>query len=103
MLGRHRPGDETLGQAAVHPRSPPGHNRALGNAVHQWAFSSLTRSTWARDLYDLQITKGKSHHPALGHLATGGWKLLWHCLHRGVHYSEAIHPANRSRAVNQAA
>jgi transposase len=79
------------------------HNRALGNAVHQWAFCSLTRSTWARDFYELQIAKGKSHHAALRALGNRWVELLWHCLHRGVHYSEAIHLANRSRALNRAA
>jgi hypothetical protein len=79
------------------------HNRALGNAVHQWAFSSLTRSTWARDFYDLQIAKGKSQHAALRAPGNRWVELRWHCLHPGVHHSEAIHPANRSRALNQAA
>jgi len=30
-------------------------------------------------------------------------EVLWHCLHRGVSYDEAIHAANRNRARDQAA
>ena len=41
------------------------HNRYLGDAVHQWAFCSLTRSAWARQFYDQKIAAGKSHHTAL--------------------------------------
>jgi transposase len=79
------------------------HNRFLGNAVHQWAFCSLTSSGWAREFYDQQIAKGKSHHAALRTLSNRWVEVLWHCLRRGVHYDEAVHAANRRRGLSTAA
>jgi transposase len=75
------------------------HNQHLGNAVHQWAFSSLTRSAWAREFYDEKITAGKNHHAALRALSNRWLEILWHCLTKGVLYDEAIHQAHRNRAL----
>ena len=71
------------------------YNRYLGDAMHQWAFCSLTRSAWARQFYDAKITKGKSHHAALRALANRWLELLWHCLTRGIPYDEEVHIRNR--------
>ncbi len=79
------------------------YNRYLGEAVHQWAFCSLSRSAWAREFYDTKIAAGKTHHAALRALANRWLEVLWHCLHLGVPYNEAIHVANRNRALNKAA
>ena len=79
------------------------HNRYLGAAVHQWAFCSLTRSGWAREFYDGKIAAGKSHHNALRALSNRWLEILWHCLTKGVPYNEAVHVANRNRALARAA
>jgi transposase len=79
------------------------HNRYLGAAVHQWAFCSLTKSGWAREFYDGKVKTGKSHHAALRALANRWLEILWHCLTKGVHYDEAVHVANRNRALGRAA
>jgi transposase len=79
------------------------HNRYLGDAVHQWAFCSLTRSTWAREFYDTKIAAGKSHHAALRALGNRWLEVLWHCLTKNIKYDEATHQANRNRALNRAA
>jgi transposase len=79
------------------------HNHYLGAAVHQWAFCSLTRSGWAREFYDSKITAKKSHHAALRALANRWIEVLWHCLTKGVPYDEAVHVANRNRALGRAA
>lgn len=79
------------------------HNHYLGAAVHQWAFCSLNRSTWAREFYNEKITAGKSHHAALRALGNRWLEILWHCLTRGVLYNEALHMANRNRALGRAA
>jgi transposase len=79
------------------------HNRYLGAAVHQWAFCSLTRSGWAREFYDEKIKTGKSHHAALRALGNRWLEILWHCLIRGILYDEAVHVANRNRALGRAA
>jgi len=79
------------------------HNRYLGAAVHQWAFCSLRQSGWAREFYDQKITAGKSHHAALRALGNRWLEILWHCLTKGVLYDEAVHTANRNRALARAA
>jgi transposase len=75
------------------------YNRHLGDAVQQWAFCSLRSSGWARDFYDTKRAKGNSHHAALRALGNRWLEVLWHCLQRGVHYDEAVHAANRDRAL----
>lgn len=75
------------------------YNRPLGDAVDQWAFCSLSRSGWAREFYDAQIRNGKTHHGALRALGNRWLEVLWHCLRKGVHYDEATHVANRTKAM----
>lgn len=75
------------------------HNRYLGTAVHQWAFCTLTTSTWAREFYDTKIRAGKAHHSALRALANRWLEILWHCLTKGTHYDEAVHIRNRTQAL----
>jgi hypothetical protein len=79
------------------------YNRHLGEAVQQWAFCSLTQSAWARDFYDTKIAVGKAHHAALRALGNRWLEVLWHCLRLGAPYNEAIHTANRNRALKPAA
>jgi transposase len=78
-------------------------NRYLANAVQQWAFCSLRQSLWAREFYDAQRARGKGHHAALRALGNRWLEILWHCLTRGQLYDEAIHIANRNRALGRAA
>lgn len=79
------------------------YNRYLGEAVQQWAFCSLQRSTWAREFYDAKIAAGKTHHAALRTLGNRWLEILWHCLHLHVRYDEATHTANREHALKPAA
>jgi transposase len=79
------------------------HNHYLGTAVHQWAFCSLSQSTWAREFYDEKIGAGKSHHAALRALSNRWLEILWHCLTKGTPYDENIHQTNRNRALRRAA
>jgi transposase len=78
-------------------------NRYLANAVQQWAFCSLQTSGWAREFYDAQRARGKHHHAALRALGNRWLEILWHCLNQGVLYDEALHVANRNRALGKAA
>src|SRR3984885_9425379 len=73
------------------------YNRHLGEAVQQWAFCSLSRSAWAREFYDEKVAAGDSHNGALRKLGNRWLEILWHCLHKGVLYDEAVHTANRQR------
>jgi transposase len=78
-------------------------NRHLAGAVQQWAFCSLRTSAWAREFYDAQRGRGKTHHAALRALGNRWLEVLWHCLRKGVPYDEATHVANRTRALSKAA
>jgi transposase len=78
-------------------------NRYLADAVQQWAFCSLRCSGWAREFYDAQRSRGKTHHAALRALGKRWLEILWHCLIRGQLYDEATHIANRNRALGKAA
>jgi transposase len=78
-------------------------NRYLADAVQQWAFCSLRCSGWAREFYDRQRGRGKTHHAALRALGNRWLEILWHCLMRGQLYDEATHIANRNRAQGKAA
>jgi hypothetical protein len=74
------------------------YNRHLGEAAHQWAFCSLSRSAWAREFYDSKIAAGDGHHPALRKLGNRWLEILWRCLDKGVRYDEAVHTTNRLRS-----
>ncbi len=78
-------------------------NRHLANAVQQWAFCSISRSTWARAFSDAQRARGKGHHAALRALGNRWLEVLWHCLKRSMPYDEVVHLANRNRALSNAA
>ena len=74
-------------------------NRYLADAVQQWAFTSLRGSGCAREFYDTQRSRGKKHHAALRALGNRWLEILWHCLTRNTPYNEAVHVANRNRAL----
>jgi transposase len=64
-------------------------NRRLADALYQWAFSALTRSPGARELYDTQRARGATHHAALRALANRLVGLLHGCLRHRAAYHEA--------------
>jgi transposase len=74
--------------------------RHVANAVQQWAFCSLRYSGWARDFYDTQRARGKTHHAALRALGNRWLNVPWHCLAKNVLYDETMHAANRDRWLN---
>jgi hypothetical protein len=78
-------------------------NTSLRDAVQSLAFCSLSTSRWAREFYDGQRAKQKSHHAAMRALGNRWLEVLWHCLTREVTYSEEVHVANRRRAKGTAA
>ena len=78
-------------------------NRHLRDAVQLWAYCSLRRSTWAREFYDRHVADHHSHNAALRALGNRWLEVLWHCVSRGVRYDEAVHTANRSKAMTQRA
>ena len=76
-------------------------NRYLADAVPKWAFASLRRSGWAMEFYQAKRACGNSHNAALRALGNRWLEVLWHCLHKGVRYEEAVHTANRNRAMSR--
>jgi transposase len=77
-------------------------NRYLADAVHEWAFASLRRCAWAKQFYDAQRMRNKNHHAALRALGNRWLEVLWDCLIKGVRYNDAVHVANRNRALGTA-
>ena len=55
------------------------------------------RSSTAPSFYDEKTAAGDNHHSALRKLGNHWLEVLWHCLHKGVCYDEAVHAANRKR------
>jgi hypothetical protein len=64
---------------------------------------ALQESGWAREFYDAQRGRGKTHQAALRALGNRWLEILWHCLRKGVRYDEAVHVANRNRALGKVA
>jgi hypothetical protein len=65
-------------------------NRRLADALNQWAFCSLTKSSGAREYYDQLRKRNKTHHQALRQLANRWVGILHGCLEAGVVYNESI-------------
>ena len=53
------------------------------------------------EFYQGKRACGNSHNAALRALGNRWLEVLWHCLHKGVRYQEAIHTANRNRAMGR--
>ena len=71
--------------------------KTFRNVVYQFAFSSLTRSSWAKNFYDCQRTKGNSHTKALRSLGNKWLKIIFHLWKDHIPYNEDIHLANLMR------
>ena len=65
-------------------------NRRLADALDQWAFCSLTRSTGARAYYDELRGRDKTHRQAIRQLANRWVGILHACLEQRVDYDETI-------------
>jgi transposase len=63
-------------------------NRRLGAALHQQAFSALSRSPGARAYYDAIRARKIGHHAALRQLANRLVGILHGCLKTGTRYDE---------------
>ena len=102
MLCRPGAGDPTLRQAELLITRRLACNRHLADAVHVGVCQPAPFSL-AKDYYDSQRDRGKDHHAALRALGNRWLEILWHCLQRQVLYNEAVHIANRTRALHPAA
>jgi transposase len=65
-------------------------NKHLADAVHQWAFCSLTSSPGARAYYDTIRARGTGHHAALRQLGNRLVGILHGCLKTNAPYDEHL-------------
>lgn len=63
-------------------------NKRLANALHWWAFSSITKSAGARGHYDRRRAAGDGHNAALRNLANKLLGRMWWCLANGCLWDE---------------
>src|SRR5215475_169637 len=63
-------------------------NDRLADAIHRWAFCSLTASPGARGYYDQLRARGKTHNAALRQLGNRLVGILHGCLKTGTCYDE---------------
>ena len=61
----------------------------LRQTFHEWAWLSTRQSEWAKNFYDQQRGKGKSHHAAIRALAFKWIRILFRCWKDSVPYDEA--------------
>lgn len=66
-------------------------------AVHQLAFTSLSRCPWAREYYDQYRARGHEHHAALRALANVWLRILFRLRKSRQRYDEARFLADRAR------
>ena len=74
-------------------------NKRLYDALDQWAFCALTRSTGARAFYDQHRTNGDTHHQALRALSNRLVGILHGCLRHQTLYDEHKAWAHRTPAA----
>ena len=63
-------------------------NDRLADAIHRWAFCTLTASPGARAYYDELRARGKTHNAALRQLGNRLVGILHGCLESGTRYDE---------------
>jgi transposase len=72
-------------------------NPVLRDALHQFAFLSLSHSLWARSYYDRYRARNHTHHEALRALGAKWLKIIFVLWKRHVPYSETHHLASMAR------
>ena len=63
----------------------------IRQTFHEWAGCSIRTCVWAREHYDRQRDKGKSHHAALRSVAFKWIRIFYRCWRDRVPYSESIY------------
>jgi len=67
------------------------------NVLYQFAFSTLTKSIWARKFYDTQRAKGNTHTEAIRALGNKWLKVIFRLWKDGTTYNEDQHLASIMR------
>jgi hypothetical protein len=68
---------------------------------HEWANCSIRTCQWARDYYDLQRNRGKSHHAAIRALAYKWIRIFFRCWRNREPYSEQRYLESLQRRAPQ--
>jgi transposase len=63
----------------------------LRQTFHEFAGHSIVKSQWARAYYDLQISRGNSHHAAVRALAFKWIRILFRCWKNRTPYDEQVY------------
>ena len=72
-------------------------NKFLRYTLHLIAFASLRTVTWAREFYDNQKAKGKSHSLALRNLANQWAEIIFAIFTKREKYDESVYLSDRER------
>jgi transposase len=73
----------------------------LRQTFHEWALHSMASSTWAKDYYNQQRAKGKSHHSAVRALAFKWIRILFRCWQDREPYNAALYENARHSRLQQ--
>jgi transposase len=69
----------------------------LRQTFHEWALHSMSTSAWARNYYQQQRAKNKSHHASIRALAFKWIRILFRCWQGRQLYNEARYEQARQR------
>jgi len=69
--------------------------------IHEWAQHSIGGCDWARDYYQAQRSRGKSHHTAIRALAFKWLRVLFRCWQDRAPYQEQIYLAALGRRASR--
>jgi len=92
VAGTRRLTSQVNGSSETTRSGPPG-----PLTLRQIVSAIQARSSTAPSFYDEKTAAGDNHHSALRKPGNRRLEVLWHCLHKGVCYDEAVHAANRKR------
>jgi transposase len=64
---------------------------------HEWAACSIAKCAWAKEYYEQQRTRGKSHHMAVRSLAFKWMRILYRCWKDRQPYREEVYLASLAK------
>lgn len=74
-------------------------NKVSRSILYQYAFSSLRFSSWAREYYDEQRKKGKTHSVAVRALSNKWVKIIFSMWKNNTRYNEKIYVSKENKKV----
>jgi transposase len=73
----------------------------LRQTFHEWALHSMASSTWAKEYYTQQRSKGKSHHSAVRALAFKWIRILFRCWQDRKPYNAVLYESTRQSRLQE--